>query len=980
MSVKIEVLDYIYGEFEGTQMISNFNFNSSDDWDLGTGWSISSGEAVHSGNIAGYIRQYNLTFIQGQTNRIKYRVSNRTSGSFILANHLAGNANGFNQTDNGAFIYDWVQGSNNNDRLSLYGSSSFDGSIEYVQVYPISGIDWDNSIVGELDISDHSDFPLAMTFQISDFKDLTSTSGDYSKTFKIPATKNNNNILKHLFIPTINIINTVTDKKPCRITFNELNSLVGLIQVDGVGGYGETPSYYNCVFFGNNLNWASRLEDGYLHNINWGASGDGITYNKNSIIATWDDLDCTSSDSYLVYPITSYGDYNSEGIERTIQLLDTALDASSGLGLSYSGFNDGADPLNRNFGTPPPSSDWRPALFVKNTLDKIFKEIGYQINSVFMNTDLFKKLVWLLPNFQYNNPDDRTIKYGYGNTFIGEGFIQSHTASVSGNTSVYSEFNVNLNNAGSDFVLDPIRDNTGWSLSDGVFTSLEYGYYNVTANNFAFYWDNWSPSTISLTTEVESVSLKLQISTVSQSTWNTIDISSTGTFNIFGNVSQEGVINLPNINTELFLNAGDKLRLRATIKIRNTNASVNSSVDFHLFGSSSPTSSTLSNSANGSYNININPLPVSYGQTYNLSEVINKDYSQIDFIKGIAHSFNLKFSTNEMTRTVDIEPFDNFFKPYAEAIDWTYKLDRSLETNDKWLDSDLKRNLVFKYKSDNQDAMVKQRGIQFFDNIQDEFPYREELSSKFNKGDSTFENPFFAGTYNGQDQDTVLNAPVDTAYSGILWTSTYSTNDIGRPDKGTEFLPRLLYWNKYSPATSSLNEKRAVVQTWAFNTNFINANASVSNVLSNIYPQATMVNRDSILSPNLAYGNTWVSNYDDATGVYGNLEISKGLFDTYYKKMIEGLKINPRLRTLYITLNTTDIVNLDFRKLVYIDGVYWRINKVSDYKPSNNESTKVELIEWFQLGTFAATSPSFGSSDLDWNPNGEVVVDLNWSL
>ena len=55
-------------------------------------------------------------------------------------------------------------------------------------------IDWDNSVAGELDVDNHSEFPLALTFQISDFKDLTSTSGDYSKTFKIPATKNNNNI------------------------------------------------------------------------------------------------------------------------------------------------------------------------------------------------------------------------------------------------------------------------------------------------------------------------------------------------------------------------------------------------------------------------------------------------------------------------------------------------------------------------------------------------------------------------------------------------------------------------------------------------------------------------------------------------------------------------------------------------------------------------------------------------------------------
>ena len=62
--------------------------------------------------------------------------------------------------------------------------------------------------------------------------------------------------------------------------------------------------------------------------------------------------------------------------------------------------------------------------------------------------------------------------------------------------------------------------------------------------------------------------------------------------------------------------------------------------------------------------------------------------------------------------------------------------------------------------------------------------------------------------------------------------------------------------------------------------------------------------------------------------------------------MFEMLKAKPRLRTAYIDLKTTDIVNLDFRKLVYIDGVYWRINKVVDYQPNKNQPTKVELVEW----------------------------------
>ena len=152
-------------------------------------------------------------------------------------------------------------------------------------------IDWDNSVVGELDVTDHTEFPLALTFQISDFYDLTSTSGDYSKTFKIPATKNNNNILKHLYIPNINVDNNITEKKTCRILSGGMYTLVGLISIKGVGGYGEVPSYYSAVFYGNNVTWASALGDAYMNTLDWGVYGDNLTYNKTCMMATWHDAD-----------------------------------------------------------------------------------------------------------------------------------------------------------------------------------------------------------------------------------------------------------------------------------------------------------------------------------------------------------------------------------------------------------------------------------------------------------------------------------------------------------------------------------------------------------------------------------------------------------------------------------------------------------------------------------------------------------------
>ena len=420
MSVKIEILDYKYGSGSNLVDVNQASSGLSSGWTAASttnaAWDGSGSGITYLTNISSQSlvigTTYNLSFqIYGYTGTGNMGFS--TSSGVPLTARFASNTNGL---QNFTFV------ATSTSFPDLFGRDTNTGNISSISITDASVIDWDNSIVGELDVTDHSDFPLALTFQISDFKDLTSTSGDYSKTFKIPATKNNNNLLKHLYTPNIIVDNKVTEKKSCRILFNNLYSLVGLIQIDGVGGYGETPSYYNCVFFGSNLNWADKIQDAYMNTIEWGDDGDNLTYNKDSIIATWNDLDCNSSNSPIVYPITSYGQYNALGTARTIQLLDTASTQPISNGSTgYYGFDDSGN----SYGTPPPVADWRPSVFVKTTLDKIFNAVGYTINSAFMNTDMFKKLVWLLPNFKYNNPEDREIKYGYGNSFTGEGLISS---------------------------------------------------------------------------------------------------------------------------------------------------------------------------------------------------------------------------------------------------------------------------------------------------------------------------------------------------------------------------------------------------------------------------------------------------------------------------------------------------------------------------------------------------------------------------
>ena len=62
--------------------------------------------------------------------------------------------------------------------------------------------------------------------------------------------------------------------------------------------------------------------------------------------------------------------------------------------------------------------------------------------------------------------------------------------------------------------------------------------------------------------------------------------------------------------------------------------------------------------------------------------------------------------------------------------------------------------------------------------------------------------------------------------------------------------------------------------------------------------------------------------------------------------MIEMAKQNPRIKIAYFNLKLTDITELDLRKLVYVNGTYYRINRIIDYKPNSTEVTKVELVLW----------------------------------
>jgi hypothetical protein len=881
-------------------------------------------------------------------------------------------------------------------------------------VYDGSSIDWDKSVVGELEVSTHSEFPLSLTFSISDIRDINARKGSFSKTFKIPATKNNNQLYKSVYIVNSTSTNNLSNKKPCRILINNLYSITGLLQLKSVG-LSDKPQFYSCVFYGDNVGWATAIGEKLLKdlgtdgdawdNLKGAGTGKDLVINKTGITSTWvqdsaiyKNQNSTANDIPLVYPVTSYGDFNPSGIGRTIQLLETAKEylGQSNNKVGYVGTNY----LGFDYGTPDPVVDWRPCLWVYDVFKEIFLQSEYTLVSNFVETDMFKRLLFALPNFKYNNPDtrydDNSLQIRFNNN---RDILNPNTARVwnNNNSTVTTSFTNSAEELVVDEVIYPNTTTAGsatgikfqldggnaYNRTQDIWYAPEYGRYDIQLENWCINFKDFSNGyTTSFGNDFDIVfkyvRVQVQKLTVGETHWQdlgfaegAVDLGLPAGNDAQGGVTTDYTAEIESFEMTQYLNKGDQVRLHLKILAFPNKSNFTNTITgtYQLFAQRN----TNIAARDGIYDIGLQPDFTQYGQTFDLKNIINKDYKQIDFIKGVAHSFNLQFTSDEASKTIYIEPFDTFYKPLYEAIDWTDKLDIGQEIQDKWLNVDIKRDVVFKYKTDSKDEKVRQRSIDYFKEIEDEYPYFETLSDEFERGTSTFENPFFAGTFNAKDLDSGSSST--PPYISCLWQEKdekgfISPNDYARPDKGFEFLPRLLYWKNYTASGLLFDTgKIATAQLWTGKTETIAANLGLSgtNVLSDRYPQATSVNRDDSTSPILTYGNVYVRDFDDVNDTYSAYVYGKGLYETYYKQMIEMYKYNPRVRVASLNLKISDIANLDFRKLIYLDGVYWRINKISDYMPQSNSTTKVELIEFPLLGDFAASIPTVNSNDGSWS-------------
>ena len=316
------------------------------------------------------------------------------------------------------------------------------------------------------------------------------------------------------------------------------------------------------------------------------------------------------------------------------------------------------------------------------------------------------------------------------------------------------------------------------------------------------------------------------------------------------------------------------------------------------------------------------------GNSFNLNEIIPSSPTLLDVINDFTRMFNIYYWTDVKTKTIYLEPRDTFFESKTSALDWTNKLDIGKGYEVDYISS-YKRNIEFKYKDLNNDEWLK--GWQDL-NKRIYARYNHVLPERFAEGSNTVELGLFSAVYS---HDCVEVSPVN---ANLVFTSLKVWNEYRNPesapsDRITNYNPKIFLFN-----------------------NGTQLNVSGGN---------RQIKKFGSLETTIPYGI--FETYNNTTSDI-NLSFTgnDGLFSTYYSNMFKNIEEGGRL-IAYLNLTSTDVDNLDFRKLVYIDrpsklNGYYLIEQVIDYNPLSDGLTKVSLFKFENLGSVAIDGTQQGNN------------------
>jgi len=302
----------------------------------------------------------------------------------------------------------------------------------------------------------------------------------------------------------------------------------------------------------------------------------------------------------------------------------------------------------------------------------------------------------------------------------------------------------------------------------------------------------------------------------------------------------------------------------------------------------------------------VTDVPINYGETIQFDKQLPQGIFQRDFFLSICKMFNLYVYDDPVEeKKIIIKPYIDFYSGATE--DWTNKIDRSKPMSIKPMSEINARYYQFKFKQDND-------------------LYNENYRKKYAEG------------YGDRIFDTEFDFVKDTDTTEVIFSGSPLYQATGT-DK--------IYPAIYKVGSGGVEESMDF-NIRIFQARYINGRTSYkikngnNNVLSNVTTYTYVGHLDNPFNP------TNDINFGAPKEIFFRATTypTTNLFNAYYSDyMSEITDKDSKLLTCNVLLNTMDIYNLDFGKLVWIDGVLFRINTIEGYNPMDYTTTKVSLLK-----------------------------------
>jgi hypothetical protein len=789
--------------------------------------------------------------------------------------------------------------------------------INFVALYAAS----DNN---QLDVGD---IGLELQKGIDDITDITRVTSNFSLDFPIPGSERNNKILKQYYELDASDSYDPTKGLKCYLVVSSIEIYHGTLKLNGLtkDECGKLISY-NVNFNGSLFSLMSVWGDTYLNELDYSEFNHDL-FGPNTI-ESW-------SNNILVNGVPSVQPMGVGYIYVPIDNGHVNWSGSSKLGIT-----DPCIPLGKIY----------PGMYAKQYLDKIFDFAGCTYESDFFDSDFFRRLVIpfngrdiMLTQEQIN---ERLYQASVDNTYT-QSIIEFEVQ----NESELTEFGkYNNDSTGGNF-----DTSGGYNTTNFQWTAQNSGYYNFKAS-LGMRWrmtinDALPPNATAgffSTTKATHVRLQLRRQLAPSSILlyesEPIEIQKhTGAVTLGTTLGT--VNNLEMFADNIKLLAGETVYIAVkyiveqdedTAVLYNSNGNGYSIASLYYWRQDlSPSATDVPTEYNngdlemqfetgGIFANEVVNSGILEGDPIDMNAAAVRDLSIKDFFISLSKMFFLTvIPDKDNPKKFYIEPYVDYVS--NDVVNWDQKRDKTKQQTHEPLGNLNAKDFIFKYANDSD---------YFNEHYLSE---RSPNGLNFGSRKIPIENDFLVG----ENTTEIAFAPtivVDEHPGRVIFPSIFDQDR-----KPMQSVPRILHFSGFVTG-----------EPW-----YIVSNTAGTLISNN--PVFTMDNAKYAPTQSIVFGMQGTSYYwNNPNRTVPYVATNNNLYNKYYSKYVADItdKDSRKVKDWFY-LSAKDIYNLDFSKLYFWSGYYFRLLRVY-YNPLSEGSTKCEFLKTKDNPVFAPVTTDVG--------------------